>query len=50
MFTLEALADFLFGIPLIAAPAAPLSVYGMSTDRDGTFFVQFLGGGSSASA
>jgi hypothetical protein len=44
LFTLEALADFLFGIPLIVAPAALLSFYGMSTDRDGTFFAQFLGG------
>jgi len=44
LFTLEALADFAFGIPLVAAPAALLSIYGMSTDRDGTFLGQFLGG------
>jgi FtsH-binding integral membrane protein len=44
LFTLEAAADFLFGISFIAAPAAILSLYGMSTDRDGTFLGQFLGG------
>ena len=44
VFTLEALADFVFGIALLVAQAALLSIYGMATDRDGTFLGQFLGG------
>ena len=43
VFTLEALVDFAFGIALIVAQAALLSIYGMATDRDGTFLGQFLG-------
>lgn len=44
VFTLEALADFAFGIPLVVAQGALLSIYGMATDRDGMFLGQFLGG------
>ena len=44
VFTLEALVDFAFGIALLVAQAALLSIYGMATDRDGTFLGQFLGG------
>jgi hypothetical protein len=44
LFTLEALADLVFGVAFIVAPAALLSIYGMATDRDGTFLGQFLGG------
>jgi len=44
LFTLEALADVGFGIALLLAPTALLSIYGMSTDRDGIFLGQFLGG------
>jgi hypothetical protein len=44
VFTLEALVDFIFGIALIVAQAALLSIYGMATDRDGAFLGQFLGG------
>jgi len=43
-FTLEALADFAFGVSLIAAPTLLLSIFSMSTDRDGIFFGRFLGG------
>jgi len=44
LFTLEALADFAFGVSLIAAPTLLLSIFSMSTDRDGIFFGRFLGG------
>jgi hypothetical protein len=44
LFTLEALVDFVFGVSLIAVPTLLLSVYGMSTDRDGIFLGRFLGG------
>jgi len=44
LFTLEALADLAFGVAFLVAPAAILSIYGMSTDRDGIFLGQFLGG------
>ena len=43
LFGLEAVADFLFGIPLILATANLLSLYAMSTDRVGSFYAQFLG-------
>ena len=44
LFVLEAVVDVLFGVLLIVAPATLLSIYCMSTDRDGTFLGQFLGG------
>ena len=44
LFMLQALVDVLFGIPLIFATASLLSLYGLSTDRTGTYVGQFLGG------
>ena len=43
LFTLEALVDLAFGLALIAVPGTLLSIYGMSTDRDGAFLARFLG-------
>ncbi len=44
LFVLQALVDVLFGIPLIFATATMLSLYGLTTDRTGTYIAQFLGG------
>ena len=44
LFMLQALVDVLFGIPLVLATSTILSLYGLSTDRTGTFLGQFLGG------
>ena len=44
LFMLQALVDVLFGIPLIFATSTILSLYGLSTDRTGTYVAQFLGG------
>ena len=44
LFMLQALVDVLFGIPLIVATSTILSLYGLSTDRTGTYLGQFLGG------
>jgi len=43
LFVLQALVDVLFGIPLIFATGAILSLYGLSTDRAGVFVSQWLG-------
>ena len=44
LFMLQALVDVLFGIPLIVATSTILSLYGLSTDRTGTYLGEFLGG------
>ena len=44
LFMLQALVDVLFGIPLIFATSTILSLYGLSTDKTGTYVAQFLGG------
>ena len=44
LFMLQALVDVLFGIPLIVATSTILSLYGLSTDKTGTYLGQFLGG------
>jgi len=44
LFMLQALVDALFGIPLVLATSTILSLYGLSTDRTGTYLGQFLGG------
>ena len=44
LFVAEALVDLAFGIALIAAPAALLSIYGITTDQAGEFLGRFLGG------
>lgn len=44
LFTAQALVDILYGIPLILASGALLSVFGMSTDKTGTYLAQFMGG------
>ena len=44
LFMLQALVDVLFGIPLIVATSTILSLYGLSTDKTGTYVAQFLGG------
>jgi len=43
LFVFQALVDVLFGIPLVFATGTILSLYGMSTDRTGTFLAQWLG-------
>ena len=43
LFMFQALVDVLFGIPLVLATGTILSLYGMSTDRTGTFLAQWLG-------
>ena len=43
LFVLQALVDVLFGLPLIFATGTILSLYGLSTDRTGTYVAQFLG-------
>jgi hypothetical protein len=43
LFLFQALVDVAFGIPLIVATGAVLSLYGLSTDRTGTYVAQFLG-------
>jgi hypothetical protein len=43
LFMLQALVDVLFGVPLVFATAAILSLYGLSTDRTGVFVSQWLG-------
>jgi hypothetical protein len=44
LFILQALVDVLFGIPLVLATGTILSLYGLTTDRTGTYVAQFLGG------
>jgi hypothetical protein len=44
LFTLQALVDVLYGLPLIVASKTLLSIFGMSTDATGTYLAQFLGG------
>jgi hypothetical protein len=44
LFMLQALVDVLFGIPLVLATSTILSLYGLSTDRTGTYLGEFLGG------
>lgn len=43
LFALEAIVDLAFGAALLVAPDGLLALYGMTTDRDGTFFARFLG-------
>jgi hypothetical protein len=43
LFMFQALADVLFGLPLVFATGAILSLYGLSTDRTGVFVAQWLG-------
>jgi hypothetical protein len=43
LFALQALVNILFGIPLIFVTGTLLSIYGLSTDRTGTYLGQFLG-------
>jgi len=43
LFLFQALVDVAFGIPLIFATSTVLSLYGLSTDRTGTYLGQFLG-------
>jgi hypothetical protein len=43
LFMFQALVDALFGIPLVLATGTILSLYGLSTDRTGTFISQWLG-------
>jgi len=43
LFMFQALVDILFGIPLVVATGTVLSLYGLSTDRTGTYVGQFLG-------
>jgi hypothetical protein len=43
LFVLQAIVDLAFGIPLIVATSTILSLYGLSTDRTGTYAAQFLG-------
>jgi hypothetical protein len=44
LFVLQAIVNVLFAIPLIFATSTLLSMYGISTDRTGTYIAQFLGG------
>ena len=43
LFLFQALVDIAFAIPLIFATTTVLALYGLSTDRTGTFIAQFLG-------
>lgn len=44
LFVLQSIVNVLFAIPLIFATSTLLSLYGISTDRTGTYIAQFLGG------
>lgn len=43
LFLFQALVDVAFGIPLVFATGTVLTLYGLSTDRTGTYLGQFLG-------
>jgi hypothetical protein len=43
LFLFQALVDIAFGIPLIFATSTVLALYGLSTDRTGTYLGQFVG-------
>lgn len=44
LFVLEAAANLGYGAGLLVASGPLLSLYGMETDRAGTYLAQFLGG------
>jgi len=43
LFLAQAIVNVLFAIPLIFTTGTMLSLYGLSTDRVGTYLAQFLG-------
>jgi len=43
LFIAQAIVDVLFGVPLIFFSPVLLSIYGLSTDRVGTYLGEFLG-------